>query len=84
MIQQLAHRGQHQGNRKKELLTKEGKKVGDGRAERLAAIGDEGQAAISLTPDFDGTHVCIFERSQLEGKYIGDLLYPTSHYQSPS
>ena len=39
----------------------------DGRAERLAAMGDGEQAAISLTPDFDGTRVCIFERSQLEG-----------------
>ena len=25
------------------------------------AVGDGGQAAISLTPDFDGTHVCTFE-----------------------
>ena len=67
MVQQLACRGWHRGNRKEELLTEEGEKVGDGRAERLAAMGDGGQAAISLTPDFDGTHVCIFERSQLEG-----------------
>ena len=28
---------------------------GDGRAEGRSAIGDGGQAAISLTPDFDGT-----------------------------
>ena len=25
-------------------------------------------------PDFDGMHVCIFESSQLEGSYVGDLL----------
>ena len=29
--------------------------MGDGRAEGLAAIGDGGQAAISLTRDVDGT-----------------------------
>ena len=29
--------------------------MGDGRAEGLSAIGDRGQAAISLTPDVDGT-----------------------------
>ena len=25
--------------------------------------------------DADGTHVCIFESSQLEGSYVGDLPY---------
>ena len=29
--------------------------MGDGRAEGSSAIGDGGQAAISLTPDADGT-----------------------------
>ena len=29
--------------------------MGDGRAEGLSAVGDGGQAAISLTPDVDGT-----------------------------
>ena len=33
----------------------EGEEVGDGRAEGWSAIGDGGQAAISLTPDADGT-----------------------------
>ena len=47
----------------------------DGRDEGLLAIGDRGQAAISLTPDVDGTHVRIFESSQLEGSCVGDLLY---------
>ena len=49
--------------------------MGDGRAEGPSAIGDGGQAAISLTPDADGTHVHIVESSQLEGLYVGDLLY---------
>ena len=49
--------------------------MGDGRAEGSSAIGDGGQAAISLMPDMDGTHVRIFESSQLEGSYVGDLLY---------
>jgi hypothetical protein len=48
--------------------------VGDYRAEGSPAIGDEGQAAVSLTPDVDGMHVCIFESSQLEGSYVGELL----------
>ena len=33
-----------------------------------------GQAAISFTPDVNGTQVHIFESSQLEGSYVGDLL----------
>ena len=49
--------------------------MGDGRAERSSAIGDGGQAAILLTPDVDGMHLCIFESLQLEGSYVGDLLY---------
>ena len=49
--------------------------VGDGRAEGLSAVGDGGQAAISLMPDVDGTHICIFESSRLEGSYIWDLLF---------
>ena len=49
--------------------------MGDGRAEGSSAIGDRGQAAISFTPDIDGTQVCIFESSQVEGLYVGDLLF---------
>ena len=56
--------------------------MGDGRAEGSSAIGDGGQAAVSLTPDIDGTvptrnqmHVRILEGLQLEGSYIGDLLH---------
>ena len=48
--------------------------MGDGRAAGSSAIGDGGQAAISLTPDVDGAHVHIFESSQLEGSYVADLL----------
>ena len=33
----------------------EGEEAGDGRALGLSAIGDRGQAAISLMPDIDGT-----------------------------
>ena len=49
--------------------------MGDGRAEGSSAIGDGRLAAISLMPDVDGTHVHIFESSQPEGLYVGDLLY---------
>ena len=48
---------------------------GDGRAEGSSAVGDGGQAAISLIPDISGMHVCLFESSQLEGFYIEDSLY---------
>ena len=30
--------------------------MGDGRAEGLSATREEGQAAVSLIPDVDGTH----------------------------
>ena len=50
-----------------------GEEVGDGRAEGSSAIGDGGQAAISLMPDIDGMHVCIFESSQFEGSCVKDL-----------
>ena len=49
--------------------------MGDGRPEGSSAVGDSGQAAISLMPDVDGTHVHNFESLQLEGSHIGDLLY---------
>ena len=42
--------------------------MGDGRTEGSPpAIGDGGQAAISLMPDVDGTSVRIFESLKLEG-----------------
>ena len=53
----------------------EGEEVGDGRAEGSSAIGDGGQAAVSLLPVVGGTHVCIFESLQLEGLYVRGLLY---------
>ena len=53
--------------------------MGDGRAEGSSAIGDGGQVATSLTPDpdVDRMHIHIFERLQLEGSYVGDLLNST-------
>ena len=51
--------------------------MGDGRAEGSSAIGDGGQAAVSLTPDIDRMHVLIFQSWQLEGSYVGDLLNST-------
>ena len=47
----------------------------DGTAEGWSAIGDGGQAAISLMPDADGTHIHIFESLQLKGSCVRDLLY---------
>ena len=61
-------------NRQEESLTGGGRA---GTAEGLPAIGDGGQAAMSLMPDSDGMHVHLLESSQLEGLYVGDLLcYP--------
>ena len=40
---------------KKSYWLEEGEEMGDGRAEGSSAIGDRGQAAVSLTPDVDGT-----------------------------
>ena len=43
--------------------------MGDGRAEGLLAIGDGGQATISLMPDMIGhEHISL----QLEGLYVED------------
>ena len=42
-------------NRQEELLAGEGRGGGDGRTEGLSAVGDGGQAAISLTPDVNST-----------------------------
>ena len=36
--------------------------VGDGTAEGSSAIGDGGQAAVSLIPDADGTHIRIVSK----------------------
>ena len=45
----------HRVKRQEESLTGEGKEVRDSRGEGLSAIGDGGQGAVSLSPDFDGT-----------------------------
>ena len=45
-----------------------------GRAAGPLAVGDRGQAAVLLMRDGFGILICIFESSQLEGSYIGDLL----------
>ena len=55
--------------------------MGDGRAEGSSGIGDGGQAAISLMPDFDGTHICIFESSELGGSYVGTSCIPHTSSQ---
>ena len=72
-IQWPSHRGWHRVNRQDEFL-EEGEEVGDGRAEGSSAIGDGGQAAVSLMLDVGGMHIRIFEGSKPEGSYVGDLL----------
>ena len=52
-------------NRQEEVLTEEGEEVGDGGVKGSLTIGDGGQAAMSLTPDINGTCVRVFESSQL-------------------
>ena len=61
-------------NRQGELLPGVGRGGGDGGAEGSSVIGDGGRAVIPLVPDSDGTHVCIFESSQLEGLYGAGVL----------
>ena len=69
---------------KKSYWLEKGEEVGDSRAEGLSAIGDRRQVAVLLTPDlmaqvlvpwWNWIHVRTFESSQLEGLYVGDLLY---------
>ena len=57
------------------MLLEEGEEGSDGRAEGSSAIGDRGQAAVSLMPAVDGMNVRIFESSQLDVSCVGDLLY---------
>lgn len=45
--------------------------MGDGRLEGWSATEDGGQAAISLMPCIDGTHIRVIESSKLEGSYVG-------------
>ena len=74
IVQQLALRGGYWINGQEGLLTGEGRGVGRWQSWRIINSRRWGQAAISLRPDADGTHVHIFESSQLEGSYVGDLL----------
>ena len=46
--------------------------MGDETAEGSLTIRDREQAAVSLRPDTDGTHVP--SSLQLEGSHVGDLL----------
>ena len=55
VVRQLAYRGWHQWTGKKSSWLEEGEEVGDGRAEGSSAIGDGGQAGITLKPDIDST-----------------------------
>ena len=48
------NRGWHLVNRKEEFLQEEGGEAGGSLTEGSAAVGDGGQAAISLMPDADG------------------------------
>ena len=52
---------------RKSYWVEEREEVGDGSAEGSLAVGDGGQATVSLMPDIDGTYICIFESSKLEG-----------------
>ena len=48
--------------------------MGDDRVEGLSTTGDGEQAATSLMPDTNGTHIHIFESLKLEDSYVRDLL----------
>jgi len=55
-------------------LSEQARRITDWRRKRRWEIGDGGQSTISFMPAADGTHVHIFESSQLEGSYVGDFL----------
>ena len=74
-VLQLAYRAAIEWTGKTSYWLEERVEVRDGRTAGLSAKWDGGQAAISLTPDFSGTHIPIFESRQLEGWYVGDLVY---------
>lgn len=61
IVQQPTFRGWHRVSRKEE----EGKEKKDGRAEGSSVTEDGRQDAISLMLDIHGTHIHIFEISQL-------------------
>ena len=52
----------------KSYLREEGEEVRGSRTEGSPpAVGDEGQASVSLTPDVDAMNVCIFKVHSLKG-----------------
>ena len=51
-----------------------GREGGEDRAEESSAAGDGRQAAMSLMPGLEGTHIRIFESLKLEGLCVGDLV----------
>ena len=53
----------------------EGEQVGDSRAKDSSVIGDIEQTAIFLMPEAGKMHILIFECRQLEGSYVGELLW---------
>ena len=76
-VRQLVYRSCIKWTGKKSYWLEEDEEVGDGRAEGSPAIGDGGQATVSLMSDDEGMQVHVFESLQLEGSYVGDLLYIT-------
>ena len=47
---------------------------GDDRVEESSAVGDGRQAAMSLMPGLEGTHIHIFESLKLEGRGLNELM----------
>ena len=64
-------------NKQSGLLTEKGEELEGCRAKETSVIGNEGKTAMSFMTGMDRMPVCIFESSQLEGLYIGDILYST-------
>ena len=64
-------------NKQSGLLTEKGEELEDCTAKETSVIGNEGKTAMSFMTGMDRMPVCIFESSQFEGLYIGDILYST-------
>ena len=72
-LEKYSSTAQELADRQGELPTGAGRGAGRWQREGLLAVGDGGQAAVLLTPD-----VHIFERLQLEGLCIGNLMHNTA------
>ena len=64
-------------NNQSGLLTEKGEEIEYSIAKGTLVIGNERKPAMSFMSGIERMPVCIFESSQFEGLYVGDILYCT-------